>query len=129
MESVFDEWDVLDGMGGKNMRMGGGKGKEWFVGMVRKNEGCVESLDCCLVEKNEMYVGCIYSDGGEEVKRKREVKCWYVLVGGGDVIKFGVKGRGGGGVRVVGVGEEGYWVELEWEGVFMEKEGVGGLWL
>ena len=57
------------------------KGKEWFVGMLTNNDGSVETLDCSFLDKNQMYLASIYTDGGEEVKTKTQVKCSYVLVG------------------------------------------------
>ena len=106
LQTVFDESHVLDGMPGKNITMARRKGKEWFVGMLTNNDGSVETLDCSFLDKNQMYLASIYTDGGEEVKTKTQVKCSYVLVGAGDVIKFALKPRGGAAVRLVPVTEK-----------------------
>lgn len=106
LQTVFDESHVLDGMPGKNITMARRKGKEWFVGMLTNNDGSVETLDCAFLDKNQMYLASIYTDGGEEVKTKTQVKCSYVLVEAGDVIKFTLKPRGGAAVRLVPVTEK-----------------------
>ena len=106
LQTVFDESHVLDGMPGKNITMARRKGKEWFVGMLTNNEGSAETLDCAFLDKNQTYLASIYTDGGEEVKTKTQVKCSYVLVGAGDVIKFTLKPRGGAAVRLVPVTEK-----------------------
>ena len=106
LQTVFDESHVLDGMPGKNITMARRKGKEWFVGMLTNNEGSAETLDCSFLDKNQMYLASIYTDGGEEVKTKTRVKCSYVLVGAEDVIKFTLKPRGGAAVRLVPVTEK-----------------------
>ena len=59
-----------------------------------------------FLDKNQTYLASIYTDGGEEVKTKTQVKCSYVLVGAGDVIKFTLKPRGGDAVRLVPVTEK-----------------------
>lgn len=106
LQTVFDESHVLDGMPGKNITMARRKGKEWFVGMLTNNDGSAETLDCAFLDKNQTYLASIYTDGGEEVKTKTQVKCSYVLVGAGDVIKFTLKPRGGAAVRLVPVTEK-----------------------
>ena len=103
LQTVFDESHVIDGTPGKNVTIARRHGSEWFVGMLTNNDGSDETLDLSFLDKDKTYLAYIYTDGGEEVKTATHVKCSYMQVRAGDVMKFALKPRGGAAIRFVPV--------------------------
>lgn len=101
LKTVFDESRVLDGMPGKNIVMARRKGIEWFVGAMTNNEGSTEKVDLSFLDKNRTYLAYIYTDGGEKVKTRTQVKCSYLLVDASQVLTFQLKPKGGAAIRLV----------------------------
>lgn len=100
LQTVFDESHVLSGEPAKNIVMARRKGDSWFVGAMTNNESSVQSVDLSFLDKNKTYVACIYTDGGDQVKTRTQVKCSYFKVEAKQVLKFNLKPRGGAAVRL-----------------------------
>lgn len=101
LQTVFDESKVLSGTPGKGIVMARRKGSEWFVGALTNNEGGNETIDLSFLEKGKSYLASVYTDGGEEVKTRTRVKCTYIKVKPGQVLKLALKPRGGAALRFV----------------------------
>lgn len=106
LQTVFDESKVLDGTPGKNVTMARRKGQEWFVGAMTNNEGFKEEVPLSFLDKDKTYLASIYTDGGEKVKTRTQVKCSYLLVNSSMAMKFDLKPGGGAAVRFVPIGKE-----------------------
>lgn len=103
LRTVFDESKVLDGTPGKNITMARRSGEEWFVGMMTNNEGGDAQLSLSFLEADKEYLACIYTDGGEEVQTRTQVRCGYWRVDAGTTLRFGLKPSGGAAVRLIPV--------------------------
>lgn len=106
LQTVFDESKVLDGAPGKNVTMARRKGQEWFVGAMTNNEGSKEEVPLSFLDKDKTYLASIYTDEGEKVKTRTQVKCSYLLVNSSMTMKFDLKPGGGAAVRFVPIGKE-----------------------
>lgn len=105
LQTVFDETKVLDGAPGRNIIMARRKGEEWFVGALTNNEGSSETINLSFLDKGKTYLARIYTDGGEKVKTRTQVKCTYLLVHADETMKFLLKPKGGAAVQFVPVTE------------------------
>lgn len=103
LQTVFDDTKVLDGSPGKNIIMARRKGNEWFVGAMTNNDGSSEQVDLSFLDKDKTYLAHIYTDGGEKIKTRTQVKCSYLLVTASQRMRFELKPRGGAAVRFVPV--------------------------
>lgn len=103
LQTVFDDSKVLDGAPGKNITMARRKGEEWFLGAMTNNDGSREEVSLSFLEKGKSYLAYIYTDGGEEIKTRTQVKCSYLLVDASMTMKFDLKPSGGAAVRFVPV--------------------------
>lgn len=106
LQTEFDESKVLDGAPGKNITMARRKGQEWFLGLMTNNGGSEEEVSLSFLDEKSMYLACIYTDGGEEVKTRTQVRCSYRLVDAGMTMKFKLKPSGGAAIRLVPAGKE-----------------------
>lgn len=106
LQTVFDESKVLDGMPGKNIVMARRKGTEWFVGALTNNEGSTEKVNLSFLDKNRTYLAYIYTDGGEKVKTRTQVKCSYFLVDASQILTFQLKPKGGAAIRFVPINNQ-----------------------
>ena len=100
LQTVFDESYVLSGEPAKNIVMARRKGDAWFVGVMTNNESSFQQVDLSFLDKNKTYVACIYTDGGDKVKTRTQVKCSYYEVKAEQVLKFNLKPRGGAAVHL-----------------------------
>ena len=83
---------------------------DWFVGAMTNNDGSRETVDLSFLQPGTKYIAEVYTDGGEEIKTKTQVKCTKWLVDSEDVITFDLKPRGGAAVRIAppdGTGHKG----------------------
>lgn len=103
LPTVFDDTKVLAGMPGKNIVMARRKGAEWFAAAMTNNEGSTETVDLSFLDEDKVYLACIYTDGGEKVKTKTQVKCTYLLVNNDQSMKFQLKPSGGVAIRLMPV--------------------------
>lgn len=103
LQTVFDDTRVLDGMPGKHITMARRKGAEWFVGAMTNNEGSTEKISLSFLDKGKMYLASVYTDGGENIKTRTQVKCSYLLVDASKTMKFNLKPSGGAAVHLVPV--------------------------
>ena len=103
LQTVFDDSRVLSGAPGKSVVMARRKGTEWFVGALTNNDGSQEEVSLSFLEKGRKYVAYLYTDGGEKVKTRTQVKCSRLLVDAAQTLKFRLKPRGGAAVRLVPV--------------------------
>lgn len=103
LQTVFDESRVLDGAPSKNVTIARRKGSEWFVGAMTNNEGSREEIPLDFLDKNQLYLASVYTDGGDRVKTRTQVACSYLLVDAGTTMKFHLKPSGGAAVRFVPV--------------------------
>ena len=103
LQTVFDDTKVLDGAPGKNITMARRKGQEWFVATLTNNDGSAENVPLSFLDKDKTYLACIYTDGGEKVKTKTQVKCTYLLVKSTQTMKFQLKPSGGAAIRLIPV--------------------------
>lgn len=101
LETVFDDSRVLDGAPGKNITMVRCKGEEWFLGAMTNNEGSQEEISLSFLDKEKTYLASVYTDGGDKVKTRTQVKCSYLLVDASMTMKFDLKPSGGAAVRFV----------------------------
>lgn len=106
LQTVFDDTKVLEGMPGKNIIMARRKGVEWFVGVMTNNEGSEEKVDLSFLDKGQTYLAHIYTDGGEKVKTRTQVKCTYLLVDASQILNFRLQPKGGAAIRLVPVDKE-----------------------
>lgn len=106
LQTVFDDTKVLDGMPGKNITMARRKGSEWFVAALTNNEGSTEEIPLSFLDKGQTYLASVYTDGGEKVKTRTQVKCSYLLVDASRTMKFRLKPSGGAAVRFTPVGKD-----------------------
>lgn len=103
LQTVFDDTKVLDGMPGKNVVMARRKGQEWFVGAMTNNDGSKEEVTLDFLDKNQLYLASVYTDGGDKVKTRTQVACSYWLVDASMTMKFDLKPSGGAAIRLVPV--------------------------
>lgn len=103
LQTVFDDTKVLDGMPGKNVVMARRKGQEWFVGAMTNNDGSKEEVALDFLDKNQLYLASVYTDGGDRVKTRTQVACSYWLVDASMTMKFDLKPSGGAAIRLVPV--------------------------
>lgn len=101
LETVFDDSRVLDGAPGKNITMVRRKGEEWFLGAMTNNEGSQEEVSLSFLDKDKIYLASVYTDGGDKVKTRTQVKCSYLLVDASMTMKFDLKPSGGAAARFV----------------------------
>lgn len=101
LQTVFDDSRMLSGEPGKSVVMARRKGAEWFVGMLTNNDGSTERFELDFLNKGQTYLACIYTDGGEKVKTRTQVKCLYLLVDASQTMTFRLMPRGGAAVRLV----------------------------
>lgn len=106
LQTVFDDTKVLDGAPGKNITLARRKEQEWFVAAMTNNEGSAEEVDLSFLDKGKTYLACIYTDGGEKVKTRTQVKCTYLLVNNARTMKFRLKPGGGAAMRLVPIEEK-----------------------
>lgn len=106
LQTVFDDTRVLGGMPGKNITMARRKGAEWFIGAMTNNEGSAEEVSLSFLDKGKTYLAAIYTDGGEKIKTRTQVKCSYLLVDASKTMKFRLKPSGGAAVRLVPVNKD-----------------------
>lgn len=106
LQTVFDDTKVLDGMPGKNIVMARRKGAEWFVGAMTNNEGSEEKVDLSFLDEDQTYLAYIYTDGGEKVKTRTQVKCSYLLVNASQTLTFQLKPKGGAAVRFIPINKK-----------------------
>lgn len=90
-----------DGTPGKNITMVRRKGEEWFLGAMTNNEGSQEEISLSFLDKGKTYLVSVYTDGGDKVKTRTQVKCSYLLVDASMTMKFDLKPSGGAAVRFV----------------------------
>ncbi len=101
LQTVFDDSRVLSGAPGKGIVMARQKGAEWFVGALTNNEGSKETIDLSFLDKDMKYKAYIYTDGGEKIKTRTQVKCSYKLVDASQTLSFDLKPSGGAAIRLV----------------------------
>ena len=101
LQTVFDDSRVLSGAPGKGIVMARRKGTEWFVGALTNNEGSKETIDLSFLDKDMKYKAYIYTDGGEKIKTRTQVKCSYKLVDASQTLSFDLKPSGGAAIRLV----------------------------
>lgn len=103
LQTVFDDSKVLDGTPGKHVTMARRKGKEWFVGTITNNQGSKESIPLNFLDKGKTYLAYLYTDGGETIKTRTQIKCNYKLVNASQTLSFNLKPSGGCAIRFVPV--------------------------
>ena len=103
LQTVFDESRVLDGAPGKHVIMARRKGQEWFVGAMTNNDGSHEEVALDFLDKKQLYLASVYTDGGDKVKTRTQVSCTYWLVDAATTMKFDLKPSGGAAIRLVPV--------------------------
>ena len=101
LQTVFDDSRVLSGAPGKGIVMARRKGAEWLVGALTNNEGSKETIDLSFLDKDMKYKAYIYTDGGEKIKTRTQVKCSYKLVDASQTLSFDLKPSGGAAIRLV----------------------------
>lgn len=101
LQTVFDDSRVLSGAPGKGIVMARRKGAEWFVGALTNNEGSKETIGLSFLDKDMKYKAYIYTDGGEKIKTRTQVKCSYKLVDASQTLSFDLKPSGGAAIRLV----------------------------
>lgn len=74
-----------------------------FAATMTNNEGSMETVELSFLDKDKNYLACIYTDGGDKVKTKTQVKCTYLLVNNTQTLKFQLKPSGGAAVHIVPV--------------------------
>lgn len=100
LQTSFDDSRVLSGYPGKSIVMARRHADDWFVGAMTNNDGSRETVDLSFLQPGTKYIAEVYTDGGEEIKTKTQVKCTKWLVDSEDVITFDLKPRGGAAVRI-----------------------------
>ncbi len=106
LPTVFDDSKVLDGMPGKNAIITRRKGEEWFVGAITNNEGSQESISLSFLDRGKTYLAYLYTDGGEVIKTRTQVKCDHKLVNASQALIFNLKPKGGAAIRFVPVSQQ-----------------------
>ena len=101
LQTVFDDSRVLSGTPGKGIVMARRKGAEWFVGALTNNDGAEETIALSFLDKDKKYKAYIYTDGGEKIKTRTQVKCSYKLVDASQTLSFDLKPSGGAAIRFV----------------------------
>lgn len=105
LQTVFDDSRVLSGAPGKSVVMARRKGADWFVGALTNNDGSQEDVSLSFLEEGRKYLAYIYTDGGEEVKTRTQVKCLRRVVDASQTLRFRLKPRGGAAIRLVPVAD------------------------
>ena len=106
LQTVFDDTKVLEGAPGKHITMARRKGNEWFVGALTNNEGSAQSVNLSFLDKGKTYLARIYTDGGDKIKTRTQVKCTRLLVDSSQIMQFALKPGGGAAMQLVPVTDQ-----------------------
>lgn len=106
LQTVFDDTKVLEGAPGKHITMAHRKGNEWFVGALTNNEGSAQSVNLSFLDKGKTYLARIYTDGGDKIKTRTQVKCTRLLVDSSQIMQFALKPGGGAAIQLVPVTDQ-----------------------
>ncbi len=106
LQTVFDDTKVLEGAPGKHITMARRKGNEWFVGALTNNEGSAQSVNLSFLDKGKTYLARIYTDGGDKIKTRTQVKCTRLLVDSSQIMQFALKPGGGAAIQLVPVTDQ-----------------------
>lgn len=68
---------------------------------MTNNEGSQEEISLSFLDKDKIYLASVYTDGGDKVKTRTQVKCSYLLVDASMTMKFDLKPSGGAAARFV----------------------------
>ena len=101
LQTVFDDTKVLEGAPGKCITMARRKGNDWFVGALTNNEGSAQSVNLSFLDKGKTYLARIYTDGGDKMKTRTQVKCTRLLVDSSQIMQFALKPGGGVAMQLV----------------------------
>ena len=106
LQTVFDDTKVLEGAPGKCITMARRKGNDWFVGALTNNEGSAQSVNLSFLDKGKTYLARIYTDGGDKIKTRTQVKCTRLLVDSSQIMQFALKPGGGAAIQLVPVTDQ-----------------------
>ncbi len=101
LQTTFDDTKVLSGAPGKNAIIARKKGNEWFVGAMTNNEGSSETIPLSFLDAKQTYLARIYTDGGEAIKTKTQIKCTYLKVDSKQTLNFKLQPRGGAAIQLI----------------------------
>ena len=74
---------------------------DWFVGALTNNEGSAQSVNLSFLDKGKTYLARIYTDGGDKMKTRTQVKCTRLLVDSSQIMQFALKPGGGVAMQLV----------------------------
>ncbi len=103
LQTVFDESRVLSGTPGKHITLARRKAEEWFLAAMTNNDASRQEVSLSFLKEGQSYLAHIYTDGGDAVKTRTQVKCSYFIVNSTQTMTFDLKPSGGAAVRFVPV--------------------------
>ncbi len=65
------------------------------------NEGSAQSVNLSFLDKGKTYLARIYTDGGDKMKTRTQVKCTRLLVDSSQIMQFALKPGGGVAMQLV----------------------------
>ena len=77
-----------------------------FVGALTNNEGSAQSVNLSFLDKGKTYLARIYTDGGDKMKTRTQVKCTRLLVDSSQIMQFALKPGGGVAMQLVPVTDQ-----------------------
>ena len=82
------------------------KGNDWFVRALTNNEGSSQSVNLSFLAKGKTYLARIYTDGGDKMKTRTQVKCTRLLVDSSQIMQFALQPGGGAAMQLVPVTDQ-----------------------
>ena len=101
LPTVWDESHVLQGMPGEHITMARRRGDAWWVGVMTNNDGRQQEVDCSFLTPGKTYLAYLYTDGGEAIQTRTQVKCSQLLVTSGQKLRLALRPSGGAAIRLV----------------------------
>lgn len=95
LPTVWDDTRVLDGQIGEYIAIARKKGPTWFAGAITNNEARRMQLPLSFLEKGKKYELTLYTDGGDKIKTRTQVKIERKTVTSKTVLDLNLAARGG----------------------------------
>lgn len=70
------------------------------------NVGSAQSVNLSFLDKGKTYLARIYTDGGDKIKTRTQVKCTRLLVDSSQIMQFALKPGGGAAMQLVPVTDQ-----------------------
>lgn len=98
--TVWDETRVIDGNIGNYAIVARRSGNDWFIGAITNIESRQLILDLDFLDTKKKYLASFYTDGGEEIDTRTQVKIERFLVDEESSISLNLKASGGAAIHI-----------------------------